>query len=209
MKHFNSNKITKNSTEKMTLMGNMFGSFGNNNIRGHHIHFLETKITDSEENKCPYISEAPFYYSWLMLITEHIFWLIREFCFKQDNLRSDHFNLDYSKLVRVFVDKSKKMSCYSDGDIEKTYGYIVNLLIVRNSHVHGGFPNALPETLKRLKKIDKPLHDDNGEKVYYTEEEVVEILNYHENPMNFNKIKKQCNEILTYLANAPKISIGF
>ena len=209
MKHFNSNKITKNPSEKKALMGNVLGSFGNNNIRGQHINFLETKLTDNKEHKCPHISKTPFYYSWLLLFIEHVFWLIREFCFHQENLRSDHFNLDYSKLIRVFVDQSKKLPCYSDEDIEEIYSNIVNLIIIRNSHVHGGFPNALPETLKRLKDIEKPLRDDKGQKEYYTKEEVVEILRFHENPMNFNEIKKQFNEILTYVAKAPKISIGF
>lgn len=199
MKHLNIRKISEGISEQRNILGNVIGSLGNNNIRGCHIGYYEKKIIEYKEFQSSALASCPNFYAWLIIFSEHIFWLIREFCFHQHNLQApSNFNADYNKLLRIFADKCSKLSCYSPQELEDIFNEIVTILIVRHSHAHGGFPNTLPATLEFLKKVKRPTatksKTDNG----YSITEVKNIIIFHSNPMNFYKIKKDLPPLLIF-----------
>ena len=209
MKELNIRKLSDDVSEQCNMRDNVMGSLGNNNIRGCHIGYFEEKLIDDKEFQNSALPSCPNFYAWLIIFSEHIFWLIREFCFHQQNLRAPtNFNADYNKLLRIFVDKCTHLSCYSSQDIENIFEEIVTVLTIRHSHTHGGFPNTLPATLEYLKKLERPTLNKADINNNYSISEVKNVINFHSNPMNFYKIKERFTSIITFLGKAGPISIG-
>ena len=211
MKKLNINKLTKNIPEKTNLLGNVLGSFGNNNIRGCHIGYFEQRLIETKEHQKSTLASAPNYFAWVIIFSEHIFWLIREFCYHQHELKTpSNLTSDYKTLLRVFTDKCDKISCYSEEEIEEMFETIIKVLIVRHAFVHGGFPNILPATLEALlKKKHRPTRHKADLTKNYSEEEVKKVIDNYSNPMNFKEIKDRYNRILSFLKKAGGVSVGF
>ena len=176
--------------------GNLFAPLGNSTIRGHHIKYLKDNIISSNESSHTNISKTPYYYSWLILYVEHIFWELKLFCFGHD-LQSHHLRALYKSSINDFENKLNHLKLYSDNEINESIEIIIEFLIIRVVHNHGGFPNAIPEALnKTLKDYEE-----------YTKKQIVLNLRYYSNPTNFNKIDNKFNFMYEILGRN-KISIG-
>ena len=210
MKKININKLTEDVAEKVNLLGNVLGSFGNNNIRGCHIGYFEKKLIEENENQKSSLASAPNYFAWVVIFSEHIFWLIREFCYHQHELKTpSNFSSDYNTLLRVFADKCDKISGYSENEIEEMFECIIKVLIVRHAFVHGGFPNILPATMVALNKQHRPTRQKADQCKGYSKEEVKKVVDTYSNPMNFSEIKNRYDRIITFMKKAGGVSIGF
>ena len=208
-KYFSADQLTNNLTEKLTLLGNVLGVIGNNGIRAHHIKFFEEKILELQEDKTNDICLAPHFYAWLSLCCEHLFWLIREFCFKQHNFQDTSLVNQYNPLIRHFISKCRQLACYTDQEIEDIYKNIEFFLIVRHLYVHGGFPNFLPRSKKDVDKYRRPLPSDCTENNKYNIVEVEKVIGMASRPDNFCLLKKKFYKICDFLSKSPSLSIGF
>ncbi len=210
MKTININKQCDSAEEKASMLGNVLGSIGNNQIRGGHISYFEKKIIEGNENQKKELSVCPYYFAWVTIYAEHIFWEIRQFCYHQNDLKTpESYNLDYNKLLRSFFHKCKDMECYTELECTEMFDQIVSVLIIRHSHTHGGFPNLFPATISYLHKIQKPTINKNSTDKHYSSEEVKSRIDFASNPQNYERIKNELTKIHDFLNRAKPYSIGF
>ncbi|MBN1902027.1 hypothetical protein JW926_11955 [Candidatus Sumerlaeota bacterium] len=118
------------SKDRQNLSGNLLSSMGNDNIRGNHIYYFENKISEYKENKNKNLSSSPNYYAWLCLMSEHIFWRMKSFCFKQSDLKEDNLNLVYNELITEFCEICRNLDIYSKEDIHDkfTQDYMIEVI---------------------------------------------------------------------------------
>ena len=209
MKQINIYKPDKDPTEQINTFGNVLGPLGNNNIRRDHIYFIENKIKETNETNSSTIATCPYYYLWIVIISEHIFWEIKVFCFHHNYLNnSSDLTRDYNSLMKVFYHKCKDMECYTEEETKEIYTKLVSILIMRHAHTHGGFPNPFPATLENLKKLNKPKLRKTDEQEFYTSDEIIERIEFLSNPSNFNVIKNEFLSIENFMNKAKPYSIG-
>ncbi len=212
MKKINIYKSGKNPAEQMNTFGNLLGTLGNNNIRRDHINFLETKLKENNESSNNAIATCPYYYSWIAITAEHIFWEIRVFCFHHNYLKNQSdLTHEYNKLLKVFYHKCIDMDCYANDndEVKIIYDKLVSFLMMRHAHTHGGFPNPFPASLENLKKLNKPKIRKTDEHEYFTREEVINRIEYFANPSNFDAIKNEFLSIENFMHKAKPYSISF
>ena len=209
MKKININKQCDSAEDKAAMLGNVLGSIGNNQIRGGHISYYEKKIIENNESQRKELPVCPYFFAWIIIYAEHIFWEIRQFCYHQNDLKTPEcYNHDYNKLLRFFFHKCKDMNCYTELEATNMFDHIVSILIIRHSHTHGGFPNLFPATLKHLKNIQKPTINKNSTDKHYSFEEVKSRIEFASNPQNFEQIKNEFVKIQDFLNKATPYSIG-
>lgn len=209
MKKININKLCKNAKDKVAILGNVLGPIGNNNIRGGHISYYEKKIIENNENQKNELPVCPYYFAWITIYAEYVFWEIRQFCYHQNDLKTPEcYNHDYNKLLRFFFHKCKDMECYTESEALDIFDHLVSILIIRHSHTHGGFPNLFPATLEHLDNIQKPTINKNIVEKNYSIEEVKSRIEFASNPENFEKIKDEFVKIQNFLGKARPYSIG-
>lgn len=196
-------KCLKSNTpqELADNFGNLLAPFGNTDIRGCHIAFLEKKILENNEPSCENLSNAPYYYSWLILFVEHVFWDIKQFCFYHD-AQPYHLSQDYSKSIKDFLTHSKDIKGYTEEEISIVHDIIIEFLIIRTAHVHGGFPNAIPKDLEKGMKKKIPGKDEK-----FTKEQVRFVIYKYSKPNNFLIIKDNFNLLYSFLKKR-KVKIG-
>lgn len=202
--------VGMNPAEKLKLMGNVLGSFGNENIRADHIEYFEGKIrSESEESKGDIVS-TPNYYAWLCLMTEHVFWMMRHFCFRQADLAGDGLIIEYNRLVTEFCDKCRDLRIFSGSELGRLYDLVVKVLYIRHAIIHRGFPNLLPVGFESRHKRKKPAFSkDQIPRSKFEEEEARKIISWYSKPTNFEQIKKEFREIINATKKGPSISVGF
>lgn len=199
-----------NEVEKEKLLGNTLGSFGNINIRGHHIKYFEDKVLSEEEERCSDVTGAPNYYAWLCLISEHVFSLLRHFCFRQDDLKGDDLSLEYNEIVTGFCDKCLELRIFDETDLEELYGVVVKILYIRHALIHNGFPNLLPTGRESLKKRNMPCFSKTrNSRLKFNEIEAREIVLWYANPHNFRRAKEDFTRIIKAACKGPGLCVGF
>ena len=195
--------------QKVKLIGNLLGSFGNENIRAGHIKYFEDKILEYKETREKDITSTPNYYAWLCLMAEHIFWIMRKFCFKQSELEEDNLILMYNRLVTKFCDICRNLGIYSESKIEDLHRNIVKVLEIRHAIVHKGFPNLLPVVFEGKHTRNKPAITSEGGQEKFSESATKQTIGWYSNPMNFDVIKAEFESIRKAMSKGPGISVGF
>ena len=205
----NISTVNMNRKDKHMLMGDLLSSFGNGNIRFHHIQYFENKILDYNENKLQYITKAPNYYAWLCLITEHLFWLMRSFCFQQNKFEHDDFALLYNDLITKFYDTCRSLNLFSEVELQELHKKTIKILEVRHAIIHKGFPNLLPIIFENKHVKKKPAMSKGGSQARFTEESTRESIEWFSNPSNFNEIKKDYHCLIKAISSkGTELSIG-
>ena len=200
--------VGMNPTQKVKLMGNVLGSFGNENIRADHIRYFEDKIQSEKEESKNDIVSTPNYYAWLCLMTEHVFWMIRHFCFRVDDLEGEDLTLEYNSLVTAFCDKCRDSRLFSEPELRRLYGLLIKILYIRHAIIHKGFPNLLPVGFESQR--NKPAFSKKEIcRSKFDGEEAMEIISWYSKPINFQQIKKEFSEIIKATQKGPSISVGF
>lgn len=193
--------------EERDVLGNALGSFGNENIRMHHIRYFEKKILEHKENAKSSITLTPNYYAWLCIITEHIFWIIRKFCFQQE-LHENNLTLYYNEIITKFCDTCRELGIYSEPEIKVLYEKLVKVLEIRHAIIHKGFPNLLPVMFRGER--NKPALTEKGEQQKFSELTTRETISWFSDPRNFQDIKTDLEALISaIMTKAPKISFGF
>ncbi len=200
---------SETSQELADNFGNLLAPFGNTNIRGCHIDFLEKKIVEHSEHSCENLSETPYYYSWLILFVEHVFWDIKQFCFYHD-LQAHHLSQDYRRLINDFLVHSKHTGEYTENEISTIHDKIIEILIIRMAHVHGGFPNATPKELEKSVNEKIPgngVVPDKEKDEKFTKEQILSTINKYSKPTNFKEIKDNFDSLYSFFEKR-KVRIG-
>ncbi|MBC8317409.1 MAG: hypothetical protein H8E41_05850 [Desulfobulbaceae bacterium] len=198
-----------NLTDKAQLMGDLLGVFGNENIRGHHIRFFEDKIIEYGESSFESVTQTPHYYAWLCLMTEHLFWLMRQFCFKQNELKKGNLSLDYNNIIATFCEKCREDKLFSEEELARLYEVIIKILEIRHAITHKGFPNLLPELLDTSNSRKKPKFKEKGYPVHFNEINTKKAVNWFSDPRNFSEIKKEFEILTKALSKGQAVSVGF
>jgi len=195
--------------DKHMLMGNVLGAFGNDNIRGHHIAFFENKLVENNEIGNRGISTAPHYYAWLCLMTEHLFWAMRSFCFRQNEFEHDDLTLMYDDLITKFCDTCRNFGSFDNAQLQNLFDKAVKVLELRHAIIHKGFPNLLPIVFEDKHVKNKPSIRQGGPKDKFTEKSTKETLKWFSHPKNFYEIKEEFSLLIKAMRLGPGFSIGF
>ena len=201
--------LNMNVKGKKMLMGNVLGSFGNENIRGHHIAYFEKQVIGNNESRQKEVSLAPNYYAWLCLMTEHLFWTMRSFCFRQNEFAHDNLALMYNELITKFCDTCRDLGSFSETQLQNLFEIAIKLLEIRHAIIHKGFPNLLPIVFEDKHVRDKPSITKGGPREKFTENSTRESIEWFSNPQNFTEIKKDFNTLIKAMSYGPGFSIGF
>ncbi len=164
-------------------------SFGNDNIRGCHIEYFENRITSQKENTISDISSAPNYYAWLTLVTEHVFWKMRQVCYRQTRL-TDNLALSYNDLITKFCDICRNQNVFSEEELGSLFKLACKILEIRHALIHRGFPNLFPVMYRDGHVRNMPKFTKGDPKAKFTEASAREAIEWYENPQNFDIIKK-------------------
>lgn len=194
---------------KYKLMENVLGVFGNDNIRGHHIAFFKENLIENNEFRQNGISTAPNYYAWLCLMTEHLFWAMRSFCFRQNELKNDDLTLMYNDLITKFCDTCRNQGSLTDAQLKNIFNKAVKVLELRHAIIHKGFPNLLPIFFEDRHVRNKPSITKGGPKDKFTETSTKETIEWFSNPKNFYEIKKEFDLLIKAMHLGSGFSIGF
>ncbi len=194
---------------KHMLRWDVLGVFGNENIRGHHIQHFKDNLLNNGENKLKDITLTPNYYAWLCLITEHLFWAMRNFCFRQNELDHDNLALMYNELITKFCDTCRKLGSYSDSQILSLFEKAVKVLEVRHAIIHKGFPNLIPVIFENKHVRNKPSVTKSRPKEKFTEESTRETIRCFSNPQNFIEIKKDFDLLMKAISSGHGLPVGF
>ena len=207
MKRYTTSHLSQKN--KLDLSGNLLSSFGNDNIRGCHITYFQNKVIEYKENEKKDLSLSPNYYAWLCLISEHIFWRMKAFCFSQSDLKEDNLTLLYNDLTTTFCEISRSLGIYSEQEIEDIYTKIVKVLVIRHAITHLGFPNLFPIQLKENKIRNQPTITKNREKEKFSTDDMKKIITWYSNPKNFIEAKNEFNFLMSAMKKGPGISVSF
>lgn len=193
------------------LIGNITGSLGNENIRSHHIKFFEKELLRHNENQENTVVSAPNYYAWLCIITEHLFWKMRSFCFSQNEFNQPSYILLYNELITQFIDTCRKLDCYSESELKTLFEIAIKLLEIRHAITHKGFPNLLPESFenKAVKNRKKPAFSQDETQEKFTEASTRKTIDWFKNPQNFAAIKEQFKFLTKALNSGTGFSVTF
>ena len=195
--------------DKHMLMGDVLGAFGNDNIRGHHIAYFEKKLIENNDNKNNDISTSPNYYAWLCLMTEHLFWIMRSFCFKQNEFKDENLTLMYNELITKFCDTCLKLGLFTDDQLQNLFEKAVKVLEIRHAIIHKGFPNLLPIIFEKNHVKNKPAITKSAPQKKFTENSTRETIEWFSNPKKFDEIKEEFNLLIKAMRSGPGFSIGF
>ncbi len=202
--------VGMNPKDKHMFMGNVLGSFGNDNIRGNHIAFFEKKLIKNNETSSSDITTTPYYYAWLCLMTEHLFWAMRTFCFRHsDFIEHDDLTLMYNDLITKFCDTCRNLKVLDDSQLQNLFDKAVKVLELRHAIIHKGFPNLLPIVFEDKHVRNKPSISKNSPKVKFTKESTKESVGWFSHPENFNEIKGEFTSLIKAMRLGPGFSIGF
>ncbi len=201
--------VNMNLKDKKMLMGNVLGSFGNENIRGHHIAYFEKRLIEENETIQKDVTLAPNYYAWLCLMTEHLFWIMRNFCFRQNEFRHDNLVLMYNELITKFCDTCLSLGSFSDNQLEKLFEIAIKLIEIRQAIIHKGFPNLLPVVFENKHVRNKPNKTKGGPKEKFSEDSTRKSIEWFSNPKNFAEIKKEFDILIKAMNSGLGFSIGF
>jgi len=190
------------SKEGQNLSGNLLSSLGNDNIRGNHIYYFENRIFECKENEGKDLSLSHNYYAWLCLISEHIFWLMKAFCFKQSDLNEENLALGYDKLIKTFCEICLKIG-YTEQEIKDIYTKIVKVLVIRHAVIHLGFPNLFPIELKEDKIRNKPSITKNRRKEKFSKVNMEKTIAWYSNPQNFIEAKTEFYFLMSVMDKSP------
>lgn len=180
--------VNMDPKKKFKLIGNILGVFGNENIRGHHIKYFEDKVMEHKENTIKDITLAPNYYAWLCLITEHIFWLMRSFCFKKTELEHNNLTLLYNETITKFCDTCRNLELFSVHELKTLYETAVKVLEIRHAIIHKGFPNLLPAIFEEKHVRKKPAFTEKDRREKFCELTTREVIAWYSNPSHFDDI---------------------
>jgi hypothetical protein len=209
MRKININRIARDIEDKAQIFGNVLGPLGNNNIRSYHIGYFRSQLLEKNEHQKAALASCPNYYAWVVIYAEHVFWLLRQFCYNHNNLQEPKvFTSDYNKLMRVFWAKCAQLPCYTEAEIKAVFAEIVTVLIFRHSVVHGGFPNVFPATLAGLKDVKKPTRTKGDPQREYSEAEVQAVVTCYADSRNFVQIDGRFASILQFLEKAGSVQIS-
>ena len=196
--------------DKQMLRGNLLGSLGNDNIRGHHIAFFEKKLIESKENRNADISSAPYYYAWLCLITEHLFWAMRSFCYKTGEFKeNDDLTLLYNNLITKFCDTCLDLKLFDNTQLQNAYDKAVTFLELRHAIIHKGFPNLLPIVFEDRHVRNKPQKTKGEQKAKFTRQSTKASVQWFSDPKNFSEINNDFRFLLKIMNSGHSLSIGF
>jgi hypothetical protein len=201
--------INMNPKDKGMFMGNILGSFGNDNIRSHHIVYFEEKLVENNENKLTDLSDAPNYYAWLCLMSEHLFWAMRSFCFRQNELEHDDFTLMYNPLMKKFSDTCRNLDSLTEAQLQNIFDKAVKVLELRHAIIHKGFPNLLPIVFEERHVKNKPSMSKSLPQKKFTKNSTKETIKWFSNPNNFYQIKEEFGVLIQVMRLGPGFSIGF
>jgi hypothetical protein len=195
--------------EKDLLLGHVLGAFGNENIRGNHIKYFENELLKKNEDKFEDITSAPNYYAWLCLMTEHLFWAMRNFCFQQSEFEHKKLTLIYNELITNFCDTCRNMGVFSESKLKDLFEKAVKVLEIRHAIIHKGFPNLLPIVFENKHVRNKPAITQGGKKERFSEESTRATVKWFSKPSNFHEAKKDFDFLLRAMSSGPGFSIGF
>lgn len=202
--------VDMNGPERRSVLGNTLASFGNENIRGQHIKYFEERVTSAREEGTVDVNTAPNYYAWLCLISEHVFWLMRNFCFTHDDLKGEDLTLQYNEVVTAFCEKCRALGLLSRPDLEELYGIIVRILYLRHALIHNGFPNLLPAGCENLEKRNVPCFlKTQQSRLKFNENEARELVSWYSKPRNFRKAQEEFRLVINAACKVPSLSVGF
>ncbi len=197
------------SKEKFLLLGDLLGAFGNENIRGHHIEYFENELLRKNENELEDITLAPNYYAWLCLMTEHLFWAMRKFCFTQNEFEHEKLTLIYNDLITNFCDTCRDLGFFSESNLTDLFEKAVKVLEIRHAIIHKGFPNLLPIVFENKHVRKKPAITRKGAKERFSEESTRATVEWFSKPSNFHEIKKDFDFLIRAMSGGPGFPIGF
>lgn len=201
--------VNMNSKDKKMLVGNVLGSFGNENIRGQHIAYFEKRLIEENEDTQKDVTLAPNYYAWLCLMSEHLFWMMRNFCFRQNAFSHDNLVLMYNELITRFCDTCLSLGTFSEKQLQNLFEIAIRLLEIRHAIVHKGFPNLLPIVFENRLVRNKPSKIKGGSKERFTEESTRGSIEWFSNPQNFVEIRNEFYVLIKAMGSGPGFSIGF
>ena len=193
---------------KTMFMGNLLCGFGNDNIRGTHIKYFENKLVEDSEDKYNDLAYSPNYYAWLCLYTEHIFWYMRNFCFKNNEFDHNDFLLMYNDLIIKFCDTCRDKNLVPDEELELLFNRAVKVLEVRHAIIHKGFPNLLPIVFEDKHVRNKPSFKKGEIKVKFSEESTRASVEWFSNPSNYSKIKQDFESLINICCFFKGFKIG-
>jgi hypothetical protein len=120
--------IDMSARKKQVLIGNVLGAFGNDNIRWHHIKYFEDRVVKYGEDKMSEVGHAHYYFAWLCLMVEHLFWMMRNFCMLHREFDEDALGYGYNKVVAVFCDICKDLNKYDEDHLKCLYNKAVAII---------------------------------------------------------------------------------
>ena len=195
---------------KKPKFGDIAGSNGNLNIRGNHIVYFESRVLSEAEEKQKDVTTAPNYYVWLCLVSEYVFWLLRDFCFWQTDFKEDNLVLGYKNIIELFCQKFREFSSCSGNDLKELYDILVKFLYLRHSMIHNGFPGILPAGIKSSQKRKLPKIPDFSE--YgdtFEQNEAKKIIRWFSRPANFQEAKAEFLKIVNAASRGEEASVDF
>lgn len=193
---------------KHKLIGNLLGGFGNDNIRGTHIEFFEKNLIENSEDKLNDVMRAPYYYAWICLYSEHIFWYMRSFCFKNSEFKYDDLMLMYNALITQFCEICRAKNLVDDNELESLFNKAVKVLELRHAIIHKGFPNLLPIVFENKHVRKKPTQKKGDIKLKFSEDSTRESIDWFSNPSNFSEIKNDFEFLINICCSSPEFSVG-
>ena len=197
------------SEKQLYVTGNVLGGVGNDNIRAAHAEYFENRILEKKEHTTSDITLAPNYYAWLCLITEHVFWRMRQFCYRQSDLEHEILALNYNTLIAKYFDVCRDCNLLSDEELRHLYELVVKVLELRHAVIHKGFPNLLPVTLTDRHVRNLPKFSQIDASAKFTEASMTETIEWYSNPQNYAKIKEEFDYVRAVMSKAPGFSVEF
>ncbi len=111
-----------------------------------------------------------FYYAWICLYSEHIFWYMRSFCFKNNEFEYDDLMLMYNALITQFCEICRAKNLGDDNELESLFNKAVKVLELRHAIIHKGFPNLLPIVFENKHVRKKPTQKKGDIKLKFSED---------------------------------------
>lgn len=194
--------------KRNAMLGNIFGTFGNENIRSNHIEYFESRIHENKEDEKKELTLAPNYYAWLILLVENTFWLLRDFCFRRSDLDEENLGLDYGPIVTKFCEMMKGANKFSEEELDQLYEILIKILEIRHAITHKGFPNPIPVVLEKSRSRKKPARAEGDLREYFDEATTKEVVAWYSDPRNFRDIKAEFERIRAAMSQVSQKAIA-
>ena len=142
-------------------------------------------------------------------MTEHLFWAMRNLCFRQNEFEHEKLTLLYNELITNFCDTCRNMGVLSESNLAEIFEKAVKVLEIRHAIIHKGFPNLLPIVFENKHVRKKPAFRRGGAKEKFSEKSTRATIEWFSKPSNFHGIKKDFDFLIRAMSSGSGFSIGF